>query len=261
MLYLRKCSCVGRNPLRAGNLMRSDRMLLPASPVRNRLLAHLPPTAFAELLPHLRRVRLHRRQVLQEINTRISSVYFLECGVAVLLARSDGDRQVGVGVVGRLGLVGVPAVLGTMYAPNRCIMEIEGAALQIGCEHLSLVMDRQPLLRRHLLRYIQALLVQNSQTTLCNIRHKLEERLARWLLLAHDRIDGNVIPLTHDLFSMMLGVRRASVTEALAGLEAAGALKRRHKAVEIQDRPILEQQVCDCYRIIAAEYQRLFEPI
>jgi CRP-like cAMP-binding protein len=236
-------------------------MLLPASPVRNRLLAHLPAAAFAELRPHLRHVQLHRRQVLQEINSRISSVYFLECGVAVLLARSSGGRQVGVGVVGRLGLVGVSGVLGTMYAPNRCIMEIEGYALQIGCEHLSLAMDRHPPLRRHLLRYIQALLVQNSQTTLCNVCHELEQRLARWLLLAHDRLDDNVIPLTHDLFSVMLGVRRASVTDALAALEATGALKRRHKAVEIQDRRILEQQVCDCYRIIAAEYQRLLEPI
>ena len=240
--------------------MRSDRMLLPAGPVRNRLLAHLPAAAFAELSPHLRRVRLHRRQVLQEINTRISSVYFLECGVAVLLARSGG-RQVGVGVVGRLGLVGVPAVLGTMYAPNRCIMEIEGEALQLDCENLNLAMDRRPPIRRLLLRYVQALLVQNSQTVLCNVRHELEERLARWLLLARDRLDDNVIPLTHDLFSMMLGVRRASVTEALAALEASGALKRHHKAVEIQDRTILETRVCDCYRIIAAEYRRLLDPL
>ena len=236
-------------------------MLLQSTPVRNRLLAHLPPAAFAELRPHLRRVHLQRRQVLQEINAPVGSVYFLECGVALLLARSRGGRQVGVGVVGRLGLVGVPAVLGTMYAPNRCVMEIEGEALQIGCENLSLAMDRHPQIRRHLLRYVQALLVQNSQTALCNVRHELEERLARWLLLAHDRLDQNVIPLTHDLFSMMLGVRRASVTETLAALEAGGALKRHHKAVEIQDRAILEQRVCDCYRIIAAEYRRLLEPL
>ena len=236
-------------------------MLLPARPVQNRLLAQLPPAAFGGLSPHLRRVQLHRRQVLQEINSRITSVYFLERGVAVLLARSGGCRQVGVGVVGRLGLVGVPAVLGTLYARNRCIMEIEGEALQINSEHLSLAMDRHPPLRRHLLRYVQALLVQNSQTTLCNVRHELEERLARWLLLARDRLDDNVIPLTHDLFSIMLGVRRASVTEALAALEAAGALKRRHRAVEIRDRQILERQVCECYRIIATEYQRLLDPI
>jgi CRP-like cAMP-binding protein len=93
-------------------------MLLQSTPVRNRLLAHLPPAAFAELRPHLRRVHLQRRQVLQEINAPVGSVYFPECGVALLLARSRCGRQVGVWVVGRLGLVGVPAVLGTMYAPN-----------------------------------------------------------------------------------------------------------------------------------------------
>jgi CRP-like cAMP-binding protein len=236
-------------------------MLFQSMPVRNRLLVHLPPDAFDELRPHLQLVRLQRGQVLQETNTRVHNVYFLESGVAVLLARTSRDRQVGVGVVGRLGLVGVPVVLGGMYAPNRCIVEIAGQALQLSSENLSLVMDRRPAVRRLLLKYVQALLVQNSQTVLCNVRHELEERLARWLLLARDRLDGNVIPLTHDLFSMMLGVRRASVTDALAALELAGALRRHHRAIEIQDRKILEHRVCDCYQIIAAEYRRLIEGI
>jgi hypothetical protein len=117
-----------------------------------------------------------------------------------------------------------------------------------------------PELRQKLMNYVQALLVQNSQSVLCNIRHKLHQRLSRWLLLACDRLDDKTILLTHDPLSMALGVRRPGVTTALADLEATGALRRSRGAIEILDRDILEQQTCECYRIIAAEYRRLNRP-
>lgn len=235
-------------------------MLFQSSLVLNRVLTHIPPDAFERLRPHLRRVQLKKGEILQESHSRAGKVYFIERGVAVILARTRRDGQVGVGLVGRLGLIGIPVLLGTMRSPHRCIMEVPGEALQIASENLRAAMDEQPAIRQQLMNYMQALLVQNSQTILCNARHEIEERLARWLLLARDRLDDNVIPLTHDLFSMMLGVRRAGITSALADLEKAGAVKRRRGAVEIIDRTALEEKTCECYQVIATEYRRLVDP-
>jgi hypothetical protein len=108
-----------------------------------------------------------------------------------------------------------------------------------------------------LMNYVQALLVQNSQTAMCNIRHTLLHRLARWLLLARDRLDSDLIPLTHELLSMMLGVRRAGITAALAQLEVAGALRKSRGTILIADPVELERHACECYRIIADEFARV----
>jgi CRP-like cAMP-binding protein len=148
-------------------------------------------------------------------------------------------------------------VLGTMRSPNRCLMQVPGEALRISSQDLRRAIEMCPELRQKLMNYVQALLVQNSQSVLCNVRHELHERLSRWLLLACDRLDDNTIPLTHDLLSIALGVRRAGVTTALADLEATGALRRSRGVIEILDRDILEQETCECYRIIAVEYRRL----
>jgi CRP-like cAMP-binding protein len=139
-------------------------------------------------------------------------------------------------------------------------METAGEALQVKSKNLRQSMEKHPALRQQLMNYVQALLIQNSQTILCNALHRLEERLARWLLLARDRLDDDVIPLTHELFSMMLGVRRAGITTALTELERTGAVRKWRGAVEIMDRALLEQRACECYRIIAAEYRRLVDP-
>ena len=117
-------------------------------------------------------------------------------------------------------------------------------------------MNSNEAVRQQLLAYVHFLLIQNSQFALCNARHELQERLSRWLLLTHDRLDDDVIPVTHDLLSMMLGVRRAGITEALASLEEAGAVRRTRGAIEIADRSVLEQRACECYRIISTERTR-----
>jgi CRP-like cAMP-binding protein len=229
------------------------------SHIHNSVLSRLPAATLARLQPKLRHVQLKRHDLLQEAHRPIDRVYFLQQGVAVLLARTRRDGEVGVAIVGRFGLVGVPAVLGTMRSPHRCVMEVQGEALQIGAQELRRAMDESPLLRQQLLNYVQALLVQNAQSALCNARHNLEERLARWLLLTRDRLDDDAVPLTHDLLSMMLGVRRAGVTTALEQLERSGAVRRKRGAVEIANRARLEQSTCECYRIIATEHQRLID--
>ena len=227
--------------------------------VQNRILQSLPPDIFARLQPHLRRVQLKRGQILQESHRPTERVYFIERGMAVLLARTRQNGHVGVAIVGRQGLVGVPVVLGVMQSPHRCLAEVKGEALDIGANVFRRAIDESPALRQQLMNYVHALLVQESQTVLCNARHQLMERLTRLLLLAHDRLDGDIIPLTHDLLSMMLGVRRAGITTALERLQRSGAVRKARGAVEIVDRTLIEQRTCDCYRVIATEYQRLVD--
>jgi CRP-like cAMP-binding protein len=219
----------------------------------------LPPDMLARLRPYLRHVRLKRGQMLQEPHRLLDPVYFIERGLAVLMARTKRDGPVGVAIIGRAGLVGVPVVLGTMRSPHHCVMEVEGEALQIGAETFRRAMDGSSTLRQQLMNYVHALLIQQSQTVLCNARHPLMERLTRLLLLAHDRLDNDTIPLTHDLLSIMLGVRRAGITTALDRLERSGAVRKTRGALEIVDRTRLEQTTCECYRIIAAEHQRVID--
>lgn len=235
-------------------------MLFQSLPVQNRILGHLPVDAFDILQPHLQRVQLRQSHVLQRPNRQVSMVYFLESGLANIFANTERDGRVEVGIVGRFGLIGVPVVLGTMSAADTAIMEVAGEALQINSRHLRRSMDEHPAIRQQLMNYVHALLIQNSQTILCNARHQIGQRLTRWLLLAHDRLDDNVIPLTHKLFSLMLGVRRAGITAGLAQLERVRAIRRGRGAVEILDRAQLEQITCECYNIIAAQYRRLVDP-
>jgi CRP-like cAMP-binding protein len=138
-------------------------------------------------------------------------------------------------------------------------VEVPGEALQVAADDLRRAMDEGPSLRQQLMNYVQALLVQNAQTVLCSARHRLEQRLTRLLLLAHDRVEDDAIALTHEFLAMMGGARRAGITTALERLEQDGAIRRRRGVVEIVDRVRLEHWTCECYRVIAAEYRRLID--
>jgi CRP-like cAMP-binding protein len=226
--------------------------------VRNRVLASLNPSSFRQLAPHLTRVSLARRSVLQDHYHRIEHVHFIERGVASLYARTRADGPVEVALVGPFGFVGVAAILGSPRSPHRCLMQVEGEALRIAVPDLLDAMHASPEIRHHLLACVHGLLVQNAQTALCNGRHDVEQRLSRWLLLAADRLDDTVIPITHDMLSMNLGVRRAGVTSLLGQLQKSGAIAIGRATCEIVDRAALEQRACECYRIISAEYRQLY---
>jgi CRP-like cAMP-binding protein len=225
--------------------------------IKNRLLASLDAVCFAQLAPHLERVPLHRRTILQDHYHPIDDVYFIESGVASVYARTRADGPVEVAVVGRFGLVGVAALLGAVRSPHRSLVQVPGEALRIRAADLCAAMDASPPIRRHLLSYVNALLVQNAQAALCNGRHDVEKRLCRWLLLAADRLDQTIMPITHDMLAMNLGVRRAGVTQLLGLLQKTGVIAIRRGMCEIIDRPSLERRTCECYGIIAAEYRAL----
>ena len=227
--------------------------------VRNRLLAAVPTLEYEHLRPFLEPVILKKRQVLQEPNRPMTHAYFIERGAASLFSRTARDGDVEVGIVGRFGFVGVPVVLGTMHSPHRCMVQVAGNALRIAVRDLRRVIDGAPWLNRALHQYVQALLVQYSQVSLCNVRHPIHERLPRWLLTIRDRIESNEIPATHDLISQALGIRRSGVTEAVGKLEGMGAVRRGRGRILVTDPNKLEQAACECYRLITLEYSRVLE--
>lgn len=228
-----------------------------AGVVQNKFLATMPPEDFDQLRPFLKVVELKRHAVINEANKPVDAVYFIESGVASRVARTQVDGAVEVAMVGRFGFLGISVVLGTMVALQRSVVQIPGVALRIAATDLQAVMAQNPAIREHLLRYIQLLLAQKAQVVLCNAKHEIDKRLARWLLLAHDRVAGNQLPVTHDLLAMMLGVRRAGVTEALALLESEGILAKARGAVRIVDRQGLKAHACECYKLIDEKFSWL----
>jgi CRP-like cAMP-binding protein len=227
--------------------------------VRNRVLACLDRTSFRALAPHLKPVSLRRRAILQDHHHQVDQVHFIERGIASVYARTRSDGPVEVAIVGRFGLVGVSAILGVNRSPNRCQMQVPGEALSIPTLRLRQAMDAVPRIRQHFLNYVHALMVQNTQVALCAARHHLEQRLCRWLLLTSERLEDTVIPITHEMLSVNLGVRRAGISVALLRLQDAGAVETGRGVCVIRDRSLLEQRSCECYAIIAAEYRRLAE--
>ncbi|HEV7253054.1 MAG TPA: Crp/Fnr family transcriptional regulator [Mesorhizobium sp.] len=228
------------------------------TPLRNDLLAALPREAFAELRPRLERVPLSRKQILHERHVPLRYAYFIEDGAASVLSKTDDRGFAEVATLGRGDLVGVCLALGLTRSPHRCLVQVPGEALRIGAEELSRALEALPALRKLLLAYVQAAMVQSAQLAVCNTRHSLRERLARWLLLAHDRLDGDEIPLTHQSLSRAIGVRRAGVTTAMGRMEEAGIVRRGRGRLVILDRAALEAASCRCYGTIKAEHRRIF---
>jgi CRP-like cAMP-binding protein len=218
--------------------------------VQNHFLATLSPEDFEQLRPYLRVVELKRHTVIYETNKPVDAVYFIESALISRVARTQADGAVEVAMVGRHGLVGLAVILGTMVALHRTIVQIPGLALRVSATDLQAVMAKNPAIREHLLRYVQLLMTQQAQVALCNAKHEIDKRLARWLLLAHDRVAGNQLPVTHDLLAMMLGVRRAGVSEALAALEAKGVVAKSRGALKIVSLDALKANACECYKII-----------
>jgi CRP-like cAMP-binding protein len=228
--------------------------------VQNKLLLALGSTELGKLTAQLQRVMLRPRQILVEPNIPVREVYFIEHGIAGVISRSKQRRPMEVSMVGRWGLVGLPAVLGTSRSPFRCIVQVPGTALRMRAEDLQRAMREMPAFQQMLMNYVQARMVQQAQITVCNARHRVKERVARWLLMGLDRLDGTAIPVTHDLLGRMLGIRRAGVTVVISEMEADGILRRGRGQLEVLDRDRLQQAGCHCHGFIRREYERLIAP-
>lgn len=218
---------------------------------RNCLLAALPENDLQRLLPHLERVPLTKKRVLHFAKLPIEHVYFVEEGLISVVANTDEENHgVEAWLIGHEGMAGVSVVLGAETSPHKRMVQTDGMALRMSAVYLRQAMDEMPAFRGVLLLYANSVLVQVSQSAACNSQHSVQQRLARWLLTAHDRLECDDLPLTHDTTSKMLGVRRSSVTEKLAELEAAGAVQCSRRQVHVLDRPELEALTCGCYHVI-----------
>ena len=224
--------------------------------VRNQLLTTMPREDYAALQPHLEPVSLELRKVLIEPNQPIEQVYFPESGYTSIVTNGGGTK-IEIGLIGREGMIGVPIALGVRSNPFQYFIQNSGNGWRLATSDLEQVIDERPSLHRLLLRYAQALTVQTSSTAFANANHTLEMRLARWLLMCHDRIDGDDIEITHEFMSMMLGVRRAGVTTALHVLEGNRLIRSTRGTVTIRNRERLEELADDAYGLPEREYARL----
>ncbi len=205
--------------------------------VRNQLLAAMSPGDFGLLARSLNSVSLELKQVLHASGEIIEWIYFPESGMVSNIAVLEDGAAQEVGVIGREGLVGLPAVLGAASTPIEALVQTAGPALRIRVAELRTAFEHSPTLRALLLRYMQAFHLQVSLTSACNGRHDIEERFARWVLMAHDRADSDRFAMTHEFIAMMLGVRRAGVSVAAGVLQKAGVIGYKHSCVPSSTGP------------------------
>lgn len=197
------------------------------------------------------------RSVLQSASHPIDDLYFIETGLASILVYS-GTSKIEVGIVGREGIVGITSALGGDSGPFEVIVQVPGVAYRISRPALQSLFAEVPTLAQTLQLFAIVQLVQYSQTALANGRCTVEQRLARWLLMAHDRLDSDEVALTHEFLAMMLGVRRPGVTVALHMLEGALAIRARRNSIRILDREKLKITAGEFYGATEATYEQLF---
>jgi CRP-like cAMP-binding protein len=221
---------------------------MPHHRTGNRALLGLSRTDLALLKPHLDPVDLPVRTQLETGNSRIDAAYFIDSGFASVVADGLGKRSIEVGIIGREGMTGLSIVLGGDRSPHDTYIQAAGAGQRIGAARLRGAMDGSVSLHRSLLRCANAFLLQTTQTALANGRSKNEERLARWLLMADDRLDRGELPLTHKFLGIMLGVERSAVTVAVQALERKGFIRAGLRVITIIDREGLIKMSDGAYR-------------
>ncbi|KQQ40866.1 CarD family transcriptional regulator [Methylobacterium sp. Leaf125] len=232
--------------------------LLEQSAVRNRLLRRLSPSDYLLLQPHLRSMPTELRQGLIYPHRPIQDLYFPEAGYASIT--TSGTSKVEVGIIGPEGVVGAaPVLLGSDRTPYDHFVQNAGEMLAIDAAALLAATEESLALRNLLLRFVQTLLVQTAQTAFANASYNIEVRLARWLLMCHDRVIGDELTVTHDFLSFMLGVQRTTVTLALQLLEGNRLIKARRGRIGVLDRTGLLGVAGDSYGVPEAEYLRLIE--
>lgn len=232
-----------------------------AKSIGNTLLAALSADDRALLEPHIEQVKLDREQVLVIPNQPITDVYFVTRGIASITANCENGRTE-VGIFGQDGVSATGMILGADRSPYETFIQVAPAnALRIDADRFLAAMDRSRTLRETMLRYVQTLLIQMGQSTVANARYQIEARLARWLLMCHDRVDGDEIALTHEFMAIMIGAQRSGVTIALHILEGTGMIRSMRGRVIIWDREKLEDLAGDSYGPAEAEYRRLIGPL
>lgn len=226
-------------------------------PVENRLLAALPLEEYERLRPSLRPVSFSLGEVVYEFGGQLDYVFFPTTSIVSLLYTMENGASAEMGLTGNDGVVGIALFMGGGTMPNRAVVQSAGGALRMKAKVLQDEFALGGKFQQLLLRYTQALITQISQTAVCNRLHSVEQQLCRWLLLSHDRVQADELVMTQELIADMLGVRREGVTVAAGHLQDIGAIRYVRGRIQILDRAKLEETVCECYRVVKDEFDRL----
>jgi CRP-like cAMP-binding protein len=225
--------------------------------IRNRLLQKMSDADWALISPNLEATTLKERQIIEVPHKPISHLLFVEVGMVSVVAVNGSDHRIEVGVIGGEGMTGVSLVMGDNQAQHSAYMQIGGNGYRVAQAPFLEAMAASPSFKSLMHKSAHAFMIQTAHTALANGRAKLEERLARWLLMAHDRMDTNAVPLTHEFLAVMLGVRRAGVTVALHGFEKRGLVTTKRGQLTLVDRAGIEQVAGSFYGMPEAELKRL----
>jgi len=223
----------------------------------NQLLAGLNERDRESITSSLEPVKLALGQYLESPHTPFPYMYFVDAGIVSVVAVNPRRERAEVGLIGNEGVTGISILLGPDSSPNEVMVQGEGTAQRIEVAKLREALNASATFREHLHRYVHAFFTQASQTALVNGVGRLEERLARWLLMAHDRLQGDSLALTHEFLSIMLAVRRSGVTVALHILEGRGLIKAERKLITVLDRDGLIEAANGHYGIPEEEYARV----
>lgn len=246
-----ECTNISRERKRkTGSHTSSERHDAAGNAVKNQILLSIPDEEFKLILPHLERLELPNRLILQEAGEKMEFAYFVNRGLASMVVLTSDGRSVEVAIVGKEGLVGMPLIAGFRQNAWRAIMQIPGQGFRIKAAALREVLTESPELQTLLNRYALIRGLQVAQIAACNRLHEIEQRLARWLLMCQDSIESDVLPVTHDFLAQMLGTGRPSVTLAAGLMQRAGMVENLRGSLRIINRKKLEQAVCECYRVI-----------
>lgn len=223
---------------------------LKGNVVRNHILTTIPDDEFGRLQPHLESLEFTYHQNLIAPDGLVEYAYFLNRGMISLVVTTHDGRSVEVGVVGKEGAAGTGLAVGLTKSPYRAVVQIPGDGVRIPAGVFAQLGDSVPEFALMLNRYASVQGMQVAQLAACNRLHEIEQRLARWMLMCHDRIESDLLPMTHEFFAQMLGAGRPSVTLAAGALQKAGTIRYTRGKVTILNRSALEAAACECYRVI-----------
>ena len=232
-------------------------LTLPHNSCPNRILAKLPVEEYERLAPNLEAVAFDLGDIIYQSGGHIDYIYFLTKGIVSLIYTMENGTSAEIGVVGNEGVIGIALFMGGDTMPNRALVQSAGTAVRVKAQFLLDEFKRGGEFQRLLLRFTQALMTQISQTAVCNRLHPVELQLCRWLLLSHDRLKTDELVMTHDMIANMLGTRREGVTIAAGKLQDAGLINYYRGRITIIDRAGLEAAVCECYKVVRDEFDRL----
>jgi CRP-like cAMP-binding protein len=224
------------------------------------LLAALPPAVFKRLASGLEKARLEEGRTLLDIDDRADQAWFITGGIVSLLSATEDGETIEIAMIGREGVIGLPGVARNDGSPFRAQVQIEGEALRVNTDALRAALRQGGELQELLFDYSQAMTAQVAQTMTCHLFHRLEQRLARWLLMAHDRIFSDTFVLTHESLAQAFGVSRSGVSSAAGALQKKDLVRYARGRITIRDRKGLEDAACECYQAISREMNRFLPP-